>query len=182
MAGKSTTNKAAGAANTASTEKPKVKETPIVEEELNLDAKVTVKNLAGWKVTFARLHDGVGDIVIAEDGKQRLSRNEVQAQINSGNKLFVGTDGQGSHATLYIDDAPTRKLVGFEDDGEPQFVFTDETVKKLFAMGDSDFERNLPVYIQTRAEKYAFIESIKKLSLNDYRKMVLASNYTGYKI
>lgn len=181
MAGRSTTNRAAGAANTASTETKSNKPT-VIEEELNLDAKVTVKNLAGWKVTFARLHDGVGDVVIAEDGKQRLSRNEVQAQINSGNKLFVGTDGQGSHATLYIDDAPTRKLVGFEDDGEPQFVFTDETVKKLFEMSDSDFEKNLPVYIQTRAEKYALIETIKRLGLNDYRKMVLASNYTGYKI
>jgi len=181
MAGRSTTNRAAGAANTASTETKSNKPT-VTEEELNLDAKVTVKNLAGWKVTFARLHDGVGDIVIAEDGKQRLSRNEVQAQINSGNKLFVGTDGQGSHATLYIEDSPTRKLVGFEDDGEPQLVFTDDTVKKLFEMSDSDFEKNLPVYIQTRAEKYALIETIKRLGLNDYRKMVLASNYTGYKI
>ena len=177
MAGR-TTNTATRAANNTSTER-KV-EKPV--EELNLDAKVTVKNLAGWKVTFARLHDGVGDIVIAENGKQRLSRNEVQAQINSGNKLFVGTDGRGSHATIYIDDAPTRELVGFDDDGEKQLVFTDDTVKKMFSMTDSEFEVNLPKYIATRAEKYAFIEAIKRLGFNDYRKMVLASNYTGYKI
>ena len=177
MAGR-TTNAATKTANNTSTER-KV-EKPV--EELNLDAKVTVKNLAGWKVTFARLHDGVGDIVIAENGKQRLSRNEVQAQINSGNKLFVGTDGRGSHATIYIDDAPTREWVGFDDDGEKQLVFTDDTVKKMFSMTDSEFEINLPKYIATRAEKYAFIEAIKRLGFNDYRKMVLASNYTGYKI
>lgn len=153
-----------------------------IEEELNLDAKVTVKNLAGWKVTFSRLHDGVGDIIIAEEGKQRLSRNEVQAQINSGNKLFVGVDGNGSHATLYIEDAPTRQLVGFEDEESKQLVFTDDIVKKLFSMSDNDFEKNLQIYIVTRAEKYAFIEAIKRLKYNDYRKIMLASNYTGYKI
>lgn len=154
----------------------------IREEELNLDAKVTVENLAGWKVTFARLHEGIGDVVIAEGGKQRLSRNEVQAQINSGNKLFVGIDGRGSHATLYIDDAPTRRLVGFEDENEQQLVFSDEIAKRLFDMNYSDFEESLPIYIITRAEKYAFIETMKRLGFNDHRKMVLASRYTGYKI
>lgn len=177
-----TTNAATKADNAASSEKKAKTKPTVVEEELNLDAKVTVKNLAGWKVTFARLHEGVGDVIIAEEGKQRLSRNEVQAQINSGNKLFIGTDGRGSHATLYIEDAPTRRLVGFEDEEEQQLVFTDKTVKKLFEMKYPEYERNLPTYIVTRAEKYAFMEAIKRLELNDYRKIVLASNYTGYKI
>lgn len=77
----------------------------VIEENLNLDAKVTVKNLAGWDVTFARLHDGFGDIVIVANGQQRLSRNEVIAQVNNSNKLFTGSDTVGSHATVYIDDA-----------------------------------------------------------------------------
>lgn len=154
----------------------------VVEEDLNLDAKVTVRNLAPWGVTFARMHEGVGDVQIAKGGKQRLSRNEVQAQVNSGNKLFVGIDGVGSHSTLYIDDAPTRRLVGFEDDNEKQLVFTDEIARKLFDMEYSDFEKNLPTYITTRAEKYAFIEAIRRLGFNDYKKMVHASEYTGYKI
>lgn len=179
MAGKSTNTLQKSEIDTESVIK---RPTELDDEELNLDAKVTIRNLAGWKVTFARLHDGFGDVVIAENGQQRLTRNEVQAQINSGNKLFVGTDGNGSHATLYIEDAPTRKMVGFEDTDRPQFVFTDDTVKKMFRMSDADFEKNLPVFITTRAEKYALIEAIKRLGFNDYRKIVIASDYTGYKI
>lgn len=180
---KSKTTTATGARQKAKTKPKQEDDSDVYYEELNLDAKVTIKNLAGWKVTFARIHDGVGDVLIAENGQQRLSRNEVQAQVNSGNKLFVGSiDGRGSHATLYIEDAPTRRLVGFEEYDRPQLVFTEETVKRLFEMSYADFEKNLPIYIVTRAEKYALIEAIKKLGLNDYKKIVLASEYTGYKI
>lgn len=153
-----------------------------IEEDINLDTKVTVKNLAGWEVTFSRLQDGNGDVVIVANGQQRLSRNEVIAQINNNNKLFTGTDTIGSHATIYIDDAPTRIWVGFEEKGRPQMIFTEQLVKDLFNMSQADYEAALPKYIRTRAEKYALIETIKKLQLNDYAKMVFASNYTGYKL
>lgn len=154
----------------------------LTEENLNLDAKVTVKNLAGWNVTFARLHDGVGDVVIVANGQQRLSRNEVIAQVNNNNKLFTGSDANGSHATIYIDDEATRRLLGFEDDERQQMIFTEQLVKDLFAMSQDKYEDMLPNYIHTRAEKYAFIETIKNLKLNDYAKIVFASKYTGYKL
>lgn len=153
-----------------------------VEEELNLDVKVTVKNLAGWDVTFARIHDGIGDVVIAPNGYQRLYRNEVVAQVNNNNVLFTGTDSIGSHATIYIDDAPTRKLLGFEDDNRQQMIFSEQLVKDLFKMSQSEYEEKLPVYIKTRAEKYALIKTIKELHLNDYSKMIFAANYSGYKL
>lgn len=154
----------------------------VLELDLNLDAKVTVRNLAGWDVTFSRLQEGVGDVIIVANGQQRLSRNEIAAQVNNNNTLFSGWDGHGSHATLYIDDAPTRKWVGFEENGKHQKIFTQELVKKLFAMPQHTYEEKLPVYIRTRAEKYALMETIKKLNLNDYAKIVFASNYTGYKL
>lgn len=154
----------------------------VIEEDLNLDAKVTVKNLAGWDVTFARLQDGHGDVVVVANGQQRLSRNEVIAQVNNNNKLFTGSDTVGSHATIYIDDAATRRWVGFEEEGKPQKVFTEKLVKDLFDMSQAKYEAALPKYIRTRAEKYALIETIKKLRLNDYAKMVFASEYTGYKL
>ena len=152
------------------------------EKEPNLDTKVTVVNLAGWKVTFTRIQDGIGDVLIAENGRTRLSRNEIIAQVNNGNKLFVGVDGNGSHATLYIDDAPTRRWVGFETKTQPQNVFSESNVKKLFDMTQNEFEKNLPMYIKTRAEKNALVEAIKKLGLNDYRKIMFAVNYCGYKL
>lgn len=153
----------------------------VIEEDLNLDAKVTVKNLAGWDVTFARLHDGVGDVVIVANGQQRLSRNEVVAQVNNNNKLFTGSSN-GCHATVYIEDAATRQLLGFEEAGRPQMIFTEELVKNLFNMSQNRYETELPKYIRTRAEKYALIETIRKLRLNDYAKIVFATEYTGYKL
>lgn len=150
-------------------------------DNLNLDAKITVRNLAGWPVGFVRLHEGTGDVNIAPNGKQRLSRNEVQAQVNNNNKLFVGKDGQGSHATVYIDDAATRRLVGFEEEGRQQFIFTDETAKKLFQMNYAAYESSLKEYVQTEAEKNALMEAIRRLGLNDYRKIVFAEKYTGYR-
>lgn len=156
--------------------------TDALEETINLDAKVTIKNLAGWDVGFARLQDGVGDVKIVANGQQRLSRNEIAAQINNGNKLFVGTDGMGSHATLYIADAETRKWVEFENKKRKQMVFTDSVAKDLFKMSQADFEENLPKYILTRAEKYAFMEAIKRLNLNDHSKIVYSSKYTGFNI
>lgn len=150
-------------------------------DNLNLDTKVTVRNLAGWGVGFARLHDGTGDINIAPNGKQRLSRNEVQAQVNNNNRLFTGTDGQGSHATIYIEDAATRRLLGFEEEGRDQVIFTDETAKKLFNMGYAAYESALSDFVKTDAERNALMESIRRLGLNDYKKIVLAEKYTGYR-
>ena len=179
MAGKTTASKhiddtSATANATKKTAIPK-------EKPLNLDERVTVKNLAGWSVFFERKHDGVGSIEITPGGQQRLSRNEIQAQINDGNTLFIGS-GNGSHATIYIEDAATRKWVGFEDENRPQLVFTDGLVKKLFSMNQAEFETNLPIYISRRVEKFAFIEAVRRLGFNDYRKIIFAENYTGFKV
>lgn len=155
-----------------------------VNEELNLDQKVTVKNIAGWGVGFARI-DGIGDVTITAEGSTRLSRNEIISQVQNGNRLFTGTDGNGSHATLYIDDAPTRKEIGFdsEDGKDKQVVFNDAAITKVFALKtQSTFEKNLAEIIQTRAEKYAVIQAIKRLKINDYSKIRFVEDYTGFKV
>jgi len=151
------------------------------EEELNLDTKVTVKNLADWDVTFARKHDGVGDIVIVANGQQRLSRNEVIAQVNDNNNLFIGT-ANGDHATVYIEDAATRQLLGFEEKDRPQRIFTEKLVKDLFALSQAEYETEIVKHIKTRTEKYALIDTIRNLHLNDYAKIVFATKYTGYQL
>lgn len=154
-----------------------------VTEEFNMDAKVTIRNLAGWDVSFTRMYDNPGtDVLIPKNGQHRLSRNEIQAQVDNGNKLFCGVDGWGSHATIYIDDAETRQRVGFETDEKPQNVFTHAVVKDLFKLTQKQFESALPEKICTRAEKYSLMEAIKVLNLNDYRKIMYASEYTGYRI
>lgn len=147
---------------------------------LNLDSKVTVVNLAGWPVSFARIND-IGDVTITPNGKQRLTRNEIQSQVNVGNKLFTGTDGRGSHATIYVDDEATRYFVGFEGEDFKQEIFTDKVVKDLFDLPYEAFETRLKETIRTRAEKYAISQAITRLGLNDYRKIVATEKYTGYK-
>ena len=151
-------------------------------EELNLDAKVTVRNIAGWTVGFKRIADGYGDITITPNGSTRLSRNEIISQIQDGNRLFIGIDGKGSHATLIIEDKATRMEVDFETDANEQVLFSDDKVKLLFDKTQNVFEKHFVNEIKTRAEKYAAMQTIKKLKLNDYAKIRFAEKYTGYKL
>lgn len=154
-----------------------------VQEELNLDKKVTVRSLADWITGFERKYDGNGDITIAANGTTRLSRNEIISQAQSGNRLFCGTDGMGSHATLYIDDAPTRIELGYEsEDGTvKQAILTDEKVRELFDLKNNTvFEASFKEAVVTRAEKKTVMEIIKKLKLNDYAKIRFAEKYTNH--
>ena len=154
------------------------------EQELNLDQKVTVKSIAGWTVGFARLNE-IGDITIMPGGSMRLSRNEIISQVQNGNKLFTGIDGVGSHATLFIDDAPTRREVGFDsDDGkQTQKVFSDAEVKRIFDLKvQKSFEQSFVDTFKTRAEKFAVIKAIKRLKINDYSKIRFAEQNTGFSI
>ena len=154
-------------------------------KELNLDEKVTIRNIAGWNVGFSRRVDGYGDVMISPEGSIRLSRNEIIAQVQNGNKLFTGTDGKGSHATLVIEDIPTRVEVEFEtEDGKiKQDVFSEAKVKDLFTLKTmKSFESKFKEAIFTRAEKYAVITVMKKLKVNDYDKIRFVEDYTGYRM
>lgn len=151
-------------------------------EELNLDTKVTVRNIAGWTVGFKRIADGYGDVTITPNGSTRLSRNEIISQIQDGNRLFIGIDEKGSHATLIIEDKATRMEVDFETDTNEQVLFSDDKVKSLFDKTQNVFEKHFINEIKTRAEKYAAMQTIKKLKLNDYAKIRFAEKYTGYKL
>lgn len=158
-------------------------ETNDVQAELNLDAKVTVKNIAPWTVGFARKADGMGDISIAPGGMIRLSRNEIIVQSQSGNKLFNGIDDRGSHATLYIDDAPTRRELEFEADGTTQESFATLNMKDLFdsKKKQQTFENEFVKAIRTRAEKCAIMEAMRKANVSDYHKIRFAEQHTGFK-
>lgn len=159
------------------------KRTPKVEE-FNIDQKVTVRSIAGWSVGFARI-EGTGDVSLAPEGRTKLSRSEIIAQVQNGNKLFTGVDGMGSHATIYIDDMATRKELEFEsEDGKTkQLFFSDDIAKRLFDIKSQDvFEKEFRETIKTRAEKYAVVKAIQKMGFSDYRKIMFITNYTGYKI
>lgn len=92
-----------------------VVEEPTVEvkDDFNLEKKVTVRSIAEWTTGFQRIETN-GDVTIPPNGTVRLSRGEIISQVQNGNLLFTGIDGQGSHATLYIEDKPTRIEADFE--------------------------------------------------------------------
>lgn len=123
------------------------------EKELNLEQKVTVRSIAPWTTGFQRV-ETIGDVTIPANGSVRLSRSEIIAQVQNGNVLFTGVDSRGSHATLYIEDEPTRIEVDFDIKEEKitQKVITVDAVKKLFEYKTmKTFEEKLKELILTRA-------------------------------
>lgn len=192
MAGKSNGGKATStkAADNNGKNATSVKDTNVSEpkkvakkldlDKINLDAKVTVRNLASWKVSFNRVTE-VGSVSFAPGGTQRISINEISAQVNNGLKLFTGVDGLGSHPTLYIEDKLARYYVGFETEDKEQVVFTDKLVKDLFSLSNEQFKAQLPITIVTRAEKNALMDAIKRLGIDgSYAKIQFAVSYTGF--
>lgn len=158
--------------------------TEIEPKLLNMEVKVLVKNLAGWDVGFSK-KDGTfaGDITIPANGSIRLARSEILSQVQYNNKLLAGTDGFGSHATIYIDDRDTRIEVGFEsEDGKTkQKILSEDKVKEMFELKTlSTFKKHLEDAVVTRAEKYAFIGFVKKLKLNDYDKIKAAEEHCKF--
>lgn len=165
--------------------KPVVEEVVTVEkevEEFNLEKKVTVRSIAEWTTGFQRIETN-GDVTIPPNGTVRLSRGEIISQVQNGNVLFTGMDGQGSHATLYIEDKPTRIEADFETEDSPQNVINEDRVKDLFnTKSNSDFEAILKNMVVTRAEKYAIIGIIKKFNFNDYNKVRAVEDYTKLRV
>ena len=152
--------------------------------ELNMEQKVTLKNIAGWTVGFRRIERD-GDVTLPPEGTVRLNRSEVIAQVQNGNRLLTGIDDRGSHATVYIDDKPTRIEVDFEspDDKVTQQILTIESVRKLFEYKTiKTFEEKLKELVITRAEKYAIVQIIKKEKINDYEKVRIVEKHTGFRV
>ena len=99
--------------------------------------------------------------------------------------LIGGVDGKGSHASILIDDAPTRVELGFEsEDGtEKQLCYSDELVKEVFAISSqNEFEREFKEKFITRTEFMAVMKAIPRLGINDYRKIRFVEDYTGFKL
>ncbi len=152
------------------------------QEDQRLDKKVRVKSIAPW-LTGARRQTTAGDISIPARGSVLLTREEVIAQGQNGNKLLTGIDGQGGHATWYVDDAFTRQELGFDDGARKQIVLTEDTIKKLFELKTQKaFEDNITKNVKTRAEKAFLMNAIQTLGLNDFTKIAFCIKYTGINI
>ena len=107
------------------------------------------------------------------------------AQIYNGNKLFVGDDGKGSHARIFIDDENLRINAEFEskNTGKTQEVLTDKVLKEIFSEKTlTKFKEAVKSKVKTQAEKSKAVEFAKKSKLNDHDKIEFLEKYTGFKL
>nr|MDH3154457.1 hypothetical protein [Bacillus licheniformis] len=150
---------------------------------IDLDKKITIKNLCTWDLYFKKL-ESYGDFRLPANGIRQITVGEVQSQVYDNVKMFVGTDGKGSHAKVYIDDKETRVHLGFEaeEKGDEQNVITPERIKQILSYKTlKAFKENIENEIKLESEKAQLIEVAKKEKINDYEKIKFIEEYTGYK-
>lgn len=150
---------------------------------IDLDKKITIKNLCTWDLYFKKL-ESYGDFRLPANGIRQITVGEVQSQVYDNVKMFVGTDGKGSHAKVYIDDKETRVHLGFEaeEKADEQNVITPERIKQILSYKTlKAFKENIENEIKLESEKAQLIEVAKKEKINDYEKIKFIEEYTGYK-
>lgn len=151
-------------------------------DEVRLDEKVRVRSIAPW-LTGAARKTTIGDISIPPRGTVLLTREEIISQAQNGNKLLLGIDNMGSHATWFVEDEYTRKECGFEDGSRKQDILTQEMIQKIYELKtQKSFEDNIKKHVQTRAEKAFLMKVIESLEFNDFKKNSFCISYTGIKI
>ena len=127
---------------------------------------VLVNNLCSWPLSFW-LKAGQGDFEIPANAKNYplLSFEEVLAQIQTGNKMFTGTDGMGNHARIQIvNDEQRKHLFGLESvETEDPTLLNLEAVKALLAIRTkAKFNEQLQAMVKTDAEKKMLVELAKQ--------------------
>lgn len=151
---------------------------------VDTNRKVSLKNLTNWNLTFKRINS-LGDVIIPPNGKVTMPCEEVMSQIYNNNRLFVGEDGKGSHARIFIEDEEIRLEAEFEskENKKSQEILTDEKLKEIFALKTLvSFKKNIQEKVKSQAEKSKVIEYAKTIKLNDHDKIEFLEKYTGYKL
>lgn len=144
-----------------------------------LPSKVTIINLTPWPQGFSRINTN-GSVNLPAYGRMNIEREEIASQCYDRNVQFVGIDGYGSHARIYIDDEELRKQFEFEGDGKKQNILSDEKLERLFTYKRmSDFERALGELVKIHAEKFVLLDYIKRNKINDYEKIRAVEKLVG---
>lgn len=132
---------------------------------------VLVNNLCAWPLSFWR-KAGQGDIEIPANARNYplLSFDEVLAQIQTGNRMFTGTDGMGNHARIQIvDDEQRKQLFGMESvETDAPTLLDLDAVKALLAIRTkAKFNEQLQAMVTTTAEKKMLVELAKQAGADD---------------
>lgn len=159
---------------------------------IDANKKISLKNLTNWALTFKRINS-IGDVIVPPKGKITMLADEIMAQVYNNNRLFVGEDGKGSHARIFIEDEEVRLEAEFETkdgskgetNGAPQKqeVLTDEKLKEIFSLKTLvSFKKNIQEKVVSQAEKSRAIEYAKINKINDHDKLEFLEKYTGFKL
>ncbi len=149
---------------------------------LNMSENIKIKNITSFPVGFRRIN-GQGEINLPPSTTILCDRAEVISQVQSGNIQFCGENYNASHPYIYIDDKETRIYVGLETEEQPQSIISEDKIKAAFACKTNKaFEQAISELAVTFSEKKLLVESIKKLEINDYKKIKFVEKYTGMAI
>jgi hypothetical protein len=151
-------------------------------KKVNLNDNTMVENLCNWTIYFGLKNAFTKDaeMMIPANSSRSLLNNEIVSQIQDGNVFFVGTDGKGSHARVYIDNTELRQLIGFEsEDGKiKQNIISPEKCQKLFDYKtQSTFESKIKEEIITEHEKDYIMSYARKNKINDFEKISFLIGY-----
>lgn len=148
----------------------------------NMDSYSTLQNLADNDIYFSLIQGG--DIVIKAGSTRDLLNRDIVSLCNNSNVFFVGTDGRGSHARIYIKNPNLRVYVGFdsEDGTIKQEVLSDVICQEILdTKNKKQFEKVVNEKIVSYHEKVRIINYARKVKLNDFDKIVFLEQYTEKK-
>jgi len=158
-------------------EKEKKVEVIETDKPLNLAKRVTIRNTTNIDTYFRQVLKSA-DAKVAKKGTMSLSVEEILAQCDNGNPSFVGHNRDGSHASLYIEDAEVRKYLGFDTDKSKQEVIDEQAILQIFdASSISAFANQLKEKILTMGEKQTLRDVIASDKVDSHQKIELATAY-----
>ena len=148
-------------------------------EQLDLLKKVNVRNVTNVD-TYFRCIERPFDAKVAKKSKVLFAVGEIMSQIYAGNIDFVGTDGKGSHATFYVEDADVRREAGFDSEEEKrtQEIVDEKAIIDMFKITQNDvFIKTLKSKIITIGEKHTLREILASGKVNEHDKISIAHKY-----
>lgn len=152
-------------------------------QTINMNDKSKVKNLAPWDVSWLRTNGT--DEFIKGNASVYIANDELEMQRDAGNRFFVGTDGLGSHATVYIENPEMREYLNFDskEENREQFILNDDACQKLFDYKTiKKFKEKLVEDVITNQEKTKIVDYAIKVKLNEFDKVQALEEHTGLKV
>jgi len=149
---------------------------------LDMDKRSKVINLCNWSVSF-KLPNSHAEVILGAKKSTTINNAELVTLADNQDIMFCGTD-RGDHARVYVDSEEFRKYVGFDDteNKHTQFVLTDEECKKIFDLKtESTFKKHLEEKVVMNHEKDIIMNYARKNKCNDYNRIKLLEEHTGFK-